>query len=201
MKTGVIRIGLFNSISVHYLPPILKVFVQAYPGVEVELLQGNYQEVENWVWEGRVDCGFVCLPVQKELEVIELMKDPLRVITSRDHPFSKKERLSLLDMKEEFFILDEGEADPDFKHLFRKAGFLPRVKFVTENDYATIAMVKQGLGISLLPELIVRDFKDEVCVKKMEFSEERTIAIALRSIEKVSPVTKAFIEFLKGWTK
>ncbi len=30
-----------------------------FPNIEIELLEGNYAEVENWLQNGRLDCGFI----------------------------------------------------------------------------------------------------------------------------------------------
>lgn len=201
LEAGVLRIGVLNSISVHYLPPILKAFDVMYPNVEFELFQGFYGEIENWIWEGAVDCGFVCMPVHRDLETIELLEDKLLVVADREHPFNQKERISIQDMKEELFVLSDGETDYDFTNLFKDAGFIPHVKFTTENDYATMAMIRQGLGITLLPELIVEDYKEVLCVKETENHFSRTIGVAVKSMKRASPLTKIFIETLQKWEK
>jgi len=60
VQSGMIRIGTFSSGAIHWVPNIIKAFQKDYPGVDYELLLGDYSEIEEWIAQGRVDCG--CLP-------------------------------------------------------------------------------------------------------------------------------------------
>ena len=62
LRSGMIRIGTFSSVATHWLPNIIKEFQKDYPGIDYELLLGDYTEIEEWIAEGRVDCGFLRLP-------------------------------------------------------------------------------------------------------------------------------------------
>ena len=62
LKPGLIRIGTFSSVATHWLPKIIREFQKDYPNIDYELLLGDYTEIEEWVAEGRVDCGFLRLP-------------------------------------------------------------------------------------------------------------------------------------------
>ena len=57
MQTGLIRIGTLSSMATHWLPTIVREFQQDYPNIDYELLLGDYLEIEQWVLDGRVDCG------------------------------------------------------------------------------------------------------------------------------------------------
>lgn len=201
LKAGTLRIGLLNSISVHYLPEILKSFDKAYPQIHFEFFQGEYKEIEDWIWEGFVDCGFVIKPSARQLELVELIEDPCFVLTAKNHPFREKEVVTMEDMRNEDFIQTFWTNDYAASILFHEASWQPRLKFTTENDYASIAMVRQGLGITLLPWLIVKDFQDQVCVRRIQPTYVRRICIAVRSLEKASPLARVFVDFLKEWKK
>lgn len=66
LQSGLIRIGTFSSVATHWLPNIIKEFQKDYPNIDYELLLGDYTEIESWILEGRVDCGY------NEREKIEL---------------------------------------------------------------------------------------------------------------------------------
>ncbi len=70
LQSGLIRIGTFSSVATHWLPNIIKEFQKAYPGIDYELLLGDYTEIEEWISEGRVDCGFLRLPTDSDFETI-----------------------------------------------------------------------------------------------------------------------------------
>lgn len=84
MQSGLIRIGTFSSVATHWLPRIIKAFQRDYPNIEYELLMGNYEEIEKWIIEGRVDCGFLRLPSLPELDCIFLEEDELLAVVSED---------------------------------------------------------------------------------------------------------------------
>ena len=62
LETGVVRIGTFASVAINWLPNLFAALQRDYPGIEYEMLLGDYEEVEHWIDEGRVDCGFLRLP-------------------------------------------------------------------------------------------------------------------------------------------
>lgn len=70
LQSGLIRIGTFSSVATHWLPNIIKEFQKDYPHIDYELLLGDYAEIEEWVIEGRVDCGFLKLPTRLDFETI-----------------------------------------------------------------------------------------------------------------------------------
>ena len=89
LRSGMIRIGTFSSVATHWLPNIIKEFQKDYPGIDYELLLGDYTEIEEWIAEGRVDCGFLRLPTVPDFETIFLDQDDLRVILPENHPLAE----------------------------------------------------------------------------------------------------------------
>lgn len=88
LQSGHIRIGTFSSVATHWLPYILRAFSHDYPGIDYELLLGDYCEVEDWLTSGRVDCGFVRLPTRPEFTTIFLQRDDLAAVLPADHPLA-----------------------------------------------------------------------------------------------------------------
>lgn len=66
-----------NCVATHWMPKIIKEFQKDYPGIDYEMLLGDYTEIRSWIAEGRVDCGFLCLPTDPQLI---LQKIPYKVI-------------------------------------------------------------------------------------------------------------------------
>lgn len=66
-----------NCVATHWMPKIIKQFQKDYPGIDYEMLLGDYTEIRSWIAEGRVDCGFLCLPTDPQLI---LQKIPYKVI-------------------------------------------------------------------------------------------------------------------------
>lgn len=56
-----------------------------HPGIEYEMLLGDYEEVERWIREGRVDCGFLWLPTVAKFDTVLLKQDEYKVVLPMEH--------------------------------------------------------------------------------------------------------------------
>ena len=196
LKSGLIRIGAFSSVASQWLPNIIREFQKDYPDIDYELLLGDYTEIEEWILEGRVDCGFLRLPVHAELETIFLEQDRLLVVLPEGHPLAECEKFPVNALVEEPFILLEKGARAEVSDIFEKCGLTPKVHFTTWDDYAIMAMVESGLGISILPELILKRIPYHIVVKELEIPAYRSIGLALKDKKEASLAVKRFIDYL-----
>ena len=196
LKSGLIRIGAFSSVASQWLPNIIREFQKDYPDIDYELLLGDYTEIEEWILEGRVDCGFLRLPVHAELETIFLEQDRLLVVLPEGHPLAECEKFPVNALVEEPFMLLEKGARAEVSDIFEKCGLTPKVHFTTWDDYAIMAMVESGLGISILPELILKRIPYHIVVKELEIPAYRSIGLALKDKKEASLAVKRFIDYL-----
>lgn len=67
----------------------------------------------------------------------------------------------------------------------------PRVHFTTWDDYAVMAMVESGLGISMLPELILKRMQYKIVAKELDVPAKRNIVVALRDRKNRFPCGEA----------
>ena len=197
LQSGLIRIGTFSSVATHWLPNIIKAFQKDYPNIDYELLLGDYTEIESWILEGRVDCGFLLLPAQAELETIPLARDELLVVLPENHPLSCCERFPVQALCEEPFMLLEKGGRTEVSEIFARHNLTPDVRFTTWDDYAIMSMVESGLGISVLPQLILKRAPYRIVTKSLEIPAYRSIALALRSKKTASLAVKRFLSYLQ----
>lgn len=198
---GTVRIGAFTSVAVHWLPGVIKEFQRDYPNVDIKLLNGDYHDVEKWLTEGSVDLGFVNLPTKLNCECIALMEDRLLAILPPDHKFASYPKFPLVECETEAFITLLETSNHDANKALSAAGIKPNIKFSTKDDYAIIAMVEQGLGISIMPELLLRGRHDNVAVKELVPPSKRTIGLAIGETSSQSPATRKFADYIIRWVK
>lgn len=197
MQSGLIRIGTFSSVATHWLPNIIKIFQKDYPKIDFELLLGDYTEIESWILEGRVDFGFLRLPTNAELETIFLEQDRLLVVIPQDHPLAHCDKFPIHELLNSPFMLLEKGAKAEISEIFRKHNISPQVHFTTWDDYAIMSMVEKGLGISILPELILQRIPYQIIAKELEVPSFRNIGIAMREQKTLSLAVKRFLEYLQ----
>ncbi len=197
LQSGIIRIGTFSSVATHWLPNIIKAFQKDYPNIDYELLLGDYTEIETWILDGRVDCGFLRLPTHPEFETIFLEQDRLLAVLPESHYLTNKEKVSVADLCNEPFMLLEKGAKAEISEIFEKSGLAPKTHFTTWDDYAVMSMVEKGLGISILPELILKRIPYKIITKELDIPAYRNIGLAIRDKKTISLAVKKFIEYLQ----
>ena len=197
LQSGLIRIGTFSSVATHWLPNIIKEFQKDYPNIDYELLLGDYTEIEEWIHTGRVDCGFLRLPTHPDFETIFLEKDKLMAIIPENHPLKESEKFPVTALCNEPFMLLEKGAKAEISEIFERNNLTPNVKFITWDDYAVMSMVESGLGIAILPELILKRVPYRIIVKELDVPAYRNIGLALRDKKTASLAVKRFIEYLQ----
>ncbi len=196
LESGIIRIGTFTSVSVHWLPTMIKTFQNEYSKIDFELLHGDYTEIENWIMEGRADCGFLRLPTSTDLESIFLKQDRLMVILPDQHPLADCEHFPISKLSDEPFILLEVGLENEITELFEANGIRPNVRFTARDDYAIISMVESGLGISILPELVLHRTPYKIVKKELDIPAYRKLGIVLKDTRHASPAVKRFLDYL-----
>ena len=196
MQSGLIRIGTFSSVATHWLPKMIAAFRQDYPKIEFELLIGDYTEIEGWILAGRVDVGFLRLPAKAELETIFLAEDRLLVVLPQDHPLAGCDKFPVAELASSPFMLLEKGANVEIAEIITQHNIALRVALKTWEDYAIMAMVESGLGISILPELILRRIPYRIVAKELAAPAFRNIGIAMREQKSLSLAAKRFLEYL-----
>ena len=197
MESGLIRIGTFSSVATHWLPKIIKAFQKDYPKIDYELLLGDYSEIENWLMSGRVDCGFLRLPSSFDFETIFLEKDDFLAVLPENHPLEAYDRVPIAALCEGPFILLEKGLNAEVSEIFNRCDLSPNVHLTMWDDYAIMSMVESGLGISVLPRLILKRIPYRIVIKELDIPAFRNIGLALRDKKTSSIAVKKFIEYLQ----
>ena len=81
LTRGTLRVATFASVSIHWLPAIMKEFLGRYPGIQFDLVSNwEFAEVEDLLRQGQADCGFLGLPAGPGLETYPLFRDELMAV-------------------------------------------------------------------------------------------------------------------------
>lgn len=197
LKSGFIRIGTFSSVATHWLPNIIKAFQKAYPNIEYELRLGNYSEIEEWILEGEVDCGFIRLPSQSQLDTLYLEPDPLLAVLPKGHPMAGCQKFPIAAFCQEPFILLERANNTEIADIFSQYSLKPQTRITTWDDYAIMSMVENGLGISMLHQLILKRTPYHIVTKELDVPANRNICFAVRNRKTASLAVRRFLEYLE----
>lgn len=199
IETGTVRIGTFSSVSISWLPGILKEYNEQFPLIDSKILDGNYREIEKWIVNGTVDIGFVNLPTQEGLEAIQLKKDRMLCIMPTNHPLSGQSTIRIDQIINSPFIMPTTGCDADLKRIFSQYKLSPRIKYELEDDHAIMSMVQNNLGVSILPETILEHSHYDLCKRPLDGEHFRSIGIAAVSFKSISPAAKKLVDFITTW--
>lgn len=198
LSDSTIRIGTFTSVSRNLLPRLMKKFKEKYPKIHFILQQSEYTSIEKWVKDGSIDFGFVNLDAVSKVDGKLLYKDEMFAVLPKGHILAKEKEISLSQLsKETFILLDEGDYSVPM-NAFQKQGLAPHIEYKVYDDYSILAMVKQGLGISILYQKVLEGFEEGLEIRPIKERPERPIALIWNKWETMSVASRKFVEFIMG---
>lgn len=200
LTSGTLRVGTFTSVSIHWLPGMMKEFLALYPGIRFQLVsKWEFTEVEELVRRGLVDCGFLGLPAGDSLDISFLRRDRLLAVLPPDHPLAGAPCYPMARLTQDPFILIQENWDMEISRIFQEEGLRPNVQYTLSDDFAILAMVEQGLGVSILSEMLVRSTSRHVIAIPLERPRYREIGLAVRRGGPIPPLTRRFRDFTLQW--
>lgn len=196
IETGVIRIGTVSSVSCHWLPGVIRQFWAEHPNVQLVLHQGDYSSICEWVRIGAVDFGFVNPEAVRGLETLVIKSGEFRAVFPAGHPLTGKEAVSLQDLAEEPYLLLEEGAYSEPLEAFQRAGVKPNVRLTVHDDYSILSMVEQGLGYSILAELVLLRTDYHIVSRPIVPPIVRTLALVMKDKNSLPIASRTFIQYL-----
>lgn len=80
--------------------------------------------------------------------------------------------------------------------LFTK-NLKPNVKLYVHDDYSILSMIETGLGISILPELVLRKTNYNVAILPLKPAVKRKIGLVMKDKNALTIASKYFIDYIK----
>lgn len=152
-----LQIAAALSISVYFLPDVIKNFQQTHPNVIVSIRPGHSKEVLDMVLGEEAEIGLARSLQHPEVETITLRDDPLLLVA---HPRRSPAHTSRANLERvaswPLIFYERGSSDWTLTHsLFRRAGLVPNVALEVDSIETAKRMVERGLGLAFLPQMAV----------------------------------------------
>jgi LysR family transcriptional regulator, transcription activator of glutamate synthase operon len=197
LAKGTIKIGIFKSVSTKWLPEIIRLMEKNYPEIQIQLKEGDYLEIEQWLLSGEIDCGFINITHSSQFHIVSLKKDRLLCVVSDQSALYHQKTVSFEDLEKEPFIMPTYGGYHDIKQLFEEHGIQPDIRFELMDESAILSMVTHHLGISILPEMLLDSIPQELRAIPFQVDSYRSIGLATRY--HLSPAAKKFAETTQAW--
>ena len=195
---GKLRVGSFSSITTLWMPEVVHYFKENYPKVSIEILDGNYDEIREWIIHGQVDCGFLSSIVADDLKFYPLWDDPLCAVFPEGHPLAARPSVTLSQLFQYPLIIETPGCDNDIQHLMLKCPVKPNISYSFRDDTLIMAFVRSGLGVTISQELVMQAFGcPGVVSRPLEPACCRTLGLAFSKTAS-SVVSRTLLEYLKS---
>lgn len=194
---GKIQIGSFSSVTTLFMPELIRYFHANYPNVEIEIRDGNYDEIREWIIHGQVDCGFLSGIVADDLAFYPLWEDALCAVLPQDHPLTRREFVTLQELFRYPLVIETPGCDNDIQHLIQDCDIKPNIVYSFRDDPIIMSFVRSGLGVTISQELVLRAFaRPGVVSRPLKPAGHRTIGLAF-SRAPGSIVGQMLLEYLQ----
>ncbi|MCA4158110.1 LysR family transcriptional regulator [Priestia megaterium] len=201
LETGKIRIGAYTSIATNWLPKIVEGFKHLHPGIEIQIYEGNVFELNDWLEEDQIDVGIGTCHNNK-WDFQPLVKEPILVIMSPQHKLANLNLISLKAIESSEFILPYSDSHFEVHNIFKEEQISPKIAYQVRGDETIISMVKNNLGISLLPKLLLSRCTEGIVIKPLEIDVSRELGIIMNIRKHTqTPSVNKMIQFINEWIK
>lgn len=194
---GKLRVGSFASFTALHILKLFRAFQKEYPDVEIELKDGVYADIEDWILRGQIDCGFLSRPESDRLKFYPLMKDEIMALVSPEHPLAGQTSVSADELAKSPLISQIRGSERDLQGVLRKSGLRPSVQYALQDDIAVMGMVSQNAGVGIIPRMMVETASFDLKQLSLDPPEYRTIGVAYLPARQDSVVTRTFLSFCR----
>ena len=183
--------------SQRLLPGAMSDFGREYPGIRFVLSQGDNTTLPEQIRNGSIDFGFVYPEASNGLINIPIASDSFYAVFPEGHPLAGKECVTLREMSSEPLILtDEGGVNTVLA-AFEKERISPNIKYRIHDDHTILSMVEKGIGVSILPSMILDRASYRIKTVPIKTPVTRTVGVSYLSDDLLPIAAKRFIEFLR----
>ncbi|PWA05287.1 hypothetical protein DCC39_18205 [Pueribacillus theae] len=167
-STGQIQLGIGPLTASRYLPELFQKFNILYPKVKLNVVQGGLFELTRLLIDNQLDVVVAPVnPSTKELmelnhfECITLFHDEYIAIVSKNHPFSSRTEISIHEISNEQLILYRTGILREYILSIFGEEFKENIIFSTDNNESTLALVRLGVGISIIPKFYTESWSEK----------------------------------------
>ncbi|KAA8731303.1 LysR family transcriptional regulator [Acinetobacter qingfengensis] len=201
-KAGKITIGSFGASSSNVLIPlILKKFTVKYPNIEIFIKEGTDKQIAQWLTERKIDVGFVVLP-EDHFDTYPIIEDIFVALIPKNLTLSQKQSITLKEIVQYPFLMTAAGSEQHVNQIFRQANLNPIIKCHFSQILTIINMVNNNMGVSIVADMALNknllELYPNVSKHPLSPNIKRSIGLAVKSKNYLSPIIKDFIEIAQS---
>lgn len=190
--TGRARLGSMPSVSATLLPGLLARLAKRQPGVEVTVVDGHDDELTDWLRSATVDVAIVAAS-SEDFVLVPLYIDEFLAVLPASHELAEHERVDRRAFARYPFVLTRAGCERLVLKTLADAGVSPPVAHEVTEASSVLALVSEGLGVSIMPALAARRVPRSVVLRPLDPPGPRELSLATLSSRSPSPAVRALI--------
>lgn len=198
LQKGTIKVGCFNSVCTAWMPAIMSAFREEYPEITVNVYQGTYTDVELWLKNGTIDVGFLSESCTRDFYYTPIYKDRLICLTPKNFVVNNPDYITVEELENQAFVFQRESCDTDVQAFLDKHHITIKTNHHVIDDQSTVALIEAGLGIGIMPEILVKRMSSNINSYAINPAEYRTICLATTHPHVMSPAVNRFIQFVRN---
>lgn len=203
LMSGEIKIGASDTLCKYYLLTYLEKFNIAYPHINIQVTNRTTQETINLLKSGKVDLGFINLPIEKDTHLI--IKETLSLqdcfVVGEKYKFLAKEKISINELiKYPILMLEKGSNTRRYIDSYAEnlgIKILPAIELGSLDLLAQFASI--GLGAACVTKNFIKEDMKKLNLYEIKLKEtipQRKIGIITLKEVPQTASAKKFIEML-----
>ncbi len=207
---GELSVGFISGFGQSDCYELLRGFHEAFPNIKLKFLRNTMSGLMEHLQKGECDIAFTVQPHQRVYENMNrqyIRSYPLYVAMSRNNPLAERKEIECKELKDQSFIIMQPAARSrdemeEMLWVYQRGGFLPQVVAVEKEPETIMLMAALEMGVSLLPEYIVRPYSRNeelaiVPVMKSDGTAETLNFEMVWSAENANPSVENLLEWWK----
>ena len=202
--SGDINLAVTYTVAGYFIPKILARFIRLFPNITVNMTETDRTNIEEGLVTGGFDVSVMLtsnIINHEDISHAPLLRSRRRLWVNANHEFLKKQTVTLQEISEEpYIMLTVDEASNTAQRYWNKTPYNPNTIFRTSSVEAVRSMVANGMGISILSDMVYRPWSLEGRqVGVIDVSDKvptMDVGLAWADRQDQSDAVKSFIEFM-----
>lgn len=196
--SGVIRLAAVPTVCQGLVPGLLQLWAARLPHVDVQVFEGDDEELPEWLASGLVDAAILVDPVERPKRARLLASDDFRALVRRDHPLAGQAEIPLAELLEDGLISSTGGCEEQVRRIHELAGITYSTTQRVRELATLLSLVRQGIGVAVMPSLGAAMLPAELVLVPLTPRLERDLVLCGPVSRPWHPLVDALVDSLDG---
>jgi DNA-binding transcriptional LysR family regulator len=193
---GTVRLAAVPTVCQGLLPRLREVWAVTLPDVDVQVYEGDDDEMPEWLEAGTVDAAVLVDPSVVPDGGVVVATDEMAAVVRRDHPLASVGPLTLDDLHEDGLVAGGGGCEYQIQRMHEIAGQPFRYAHRVREMSTMFGMIQRGEGVSIVPSLGRVMLPDDLVMVPTVPHLERTLVLTGPSSRAWHPLATALVDAL-----